>query len=387
MTNLELSFAVEVMFVLLLTTTGVFAASDTPPLVPIIWEQSFGDEQYSYESKATMVTTDGILTVVGTYKPIKNRHAPPEGGWIWKIDGGGKKITDVRFNTNILNSSLVGIDACELVGDGVVAIAGRLSNGTSSLLQVDASGKVVKTTELGNRRIAKLFRMSDNTFMLAGQKNGDMLLMKLDKSGAIIWEKVTNRSKDDSLIDGNAIADHLLLVELSGKQEQFSITDSMIGLVTPAIDGKIGSPVFSTKGRSGSLARNSKRTVLLYDAAMMSEPDMKLVMLDSKFHVIQETPITKGKIALERYRVGLAGKSDFIVVGTIGGKMLLTLIDQGGKIKSQDTRLNNDAFFMNPEVVGSDSTYVVSTMMVLTNDKKPKTLVNILKIGQSLSKQ
>ena len=385
-TNSASKVALVVVFASIFSSTCVFATTDSSTPIPIAWEQSFGDEQYSYESMAAMAAPGGILTVVGTYNPVKNRHAPPEGVWIWKIDGGGNKIADVRFKFNILNSTLVGIDACELVGDGVVAMVARLSNGSSSLLYVDASGKVVKTVELGNRRIAKLFRMSDNSLMLAGQKNGDMLLMKLDKLGVIVWEKVTDKGKDDSIIDGNAIADHLLLVEISGKQEQFFITDSMIGLVTPAIDGKVGVPTFTTKGRSGSLARNSKRTVLLYDAVMTSEQDMRLVILDSKFHVIQETPIVKGKIALERFKVGLAGKSDFIVAGTIGGKMVLTLIDQAGMIKWQDTRLNNDAFFMNPEVVGNDSTYVVSTMMVLTNDKKPKTLVNILKIDPSSSK-
>ena len=384
--NAASRFASDVIYILLFTTTGVFAASDTSPPIPIVWEQSFGDDQYSYESKSAMVAPGGILTVVGTYKPVNNRHAPPEGVWIWKIDGSGKKIADVRFNGNIFNSALGRIDACELVADGVVALVVRLNDGSSSLIYVDAIGKVVKTLELGNRRIAKLFRMSDNSLMLAGQKNGDLLLMKLDKLGVIIWEKVTDKGKDDSIIDGNAIADRLLLVELSGKQEQFLITDSTISLVTPAIDGKIGSPIFTTKGRSGSLAHNSKRTVLLYDAAMTSEQDIRLVMFDSNFHVIQETPIVKGKIVLERFKVGLAGKSDFIVAGTIGGKMLLTLIDQGGKIKSQDTRLNNDAFFMNPEVVGNYSTYVVSTMMVLTNDKKPKTLVNIIKIDPISSK-
>ena len=322
-------YSIFVALVLTFATTTLLAATEGAAPIPYMaWEQSFGDEQYSYESKAAVVAPGGILTVVGTYNPVKNRHAPPEGVWIWKIDGGGNKIADVRFKFNILNSTLVGIDACELVGDGVVAMVARLSNGSSSLLYVDASGKVIKTVELGNRRIAKLFRMSDSSLMLTGQKNGNLLLMKLDKLGVIVWEKLTDKGKDDSIIDGIAIADHLLLVEISGKQEQFFITDSVVGLVTPAIDGKIGVPTFATKGRGGSLARNSTRTVLLYDAAMTSEQDMRLVMLDSKHHVIQETPITKGKIALERFRVGLAGKSDFIVAGTVGGKMLLTLIDQ-----------------------------------------------------------
>ena len=109
-------------------------------------------------------------------------------------------------------------------------------------------------------------------------------------------------------------------------------------------------------------------------------------MLDSDLQVIREAPITKGKIALERFKVGRAGDSGFIAVGTSGGKMILTLIDMNGQVKWQNTRPNNE-FFLNPEVVGSDFAYVVSTMMVLTNDKRPKTLVNILKIDPSLSRQ
>jgi hypothetical protein len=240
--------------------------------------------------------------------------------------------------------------------------------------------------DLGSRQIAKLFKMSDNSLVLAGQKHGDALLMKLDKSGAVIWEKVTDKGKDDSLIDGNIVADRLVLVELSGKQEQFSITDSMVGLVKPAKDGKMGAPVFLTKGRAGSVASDLKRTVLVYDGGMKSEQDIRFVVLDGKFRVIREASITKAKLALERFKVGRAGNSGFIVVGTIGGKMILTFIDTGGQVKWQHTRLNNDAFFLNPEVAGGEVSYVVSNTMVLTKDKLPRTLVNILKIESSQAK-
>lgn len=188
--------AVGVMFALLFTTTDVFAAPDTTTPIPIVWEQSFGDEQYSYESKAAMIAPDGMLTVVGTYKLVKNRRAPPEGGWIWRIDRSGKKISDIRFDNSISGSKLAGIDAFALVGEDAVAITGYLSSGKSFLIHVNASGKVVRTLDLGDGRIAKLFRMSDGSLMLAGQKNGDLLLTKLDKSGAIIWEKVTDRGKE-----------------------------------------------------------------------------------------------------------------------------------------------------------------------------------------------
>jgi hypothetical protein len=386
-TEAVLRVAAKVIFVLLFTTTGVFAVSETPTLIPKVWEQSFGDEQYSYESKAAMIAPSGMLTVVGTYTPVKNRHTPPEGGWIWKIDSNGKKISDVRFDSNISGLKLAGIDAIELIGSDVVAIAGRLSNGKSSLLHIDVAGKVVKTQELGNRRIAKLFRMSDGSLMLAGQKNGDLLLMKLDKSGAIVWEKVTDRGKDDSLIDGSIADDHLLLVELSGKQEQFLMADSVIGLVTPAADGKVDAPVFTTKGRNGSLARNLKRTALVYDAAMNSDQDIRLVMLDSDYHVVREAPITKGKFSLEKFTVGNAGESAFILAGTAGGKMVVAAVNTSGLVQWQNTRVNDKAFFMNPEVVSGDAAYIVSTMMVLTSDKQPKTLVNVLKIGTGLPRQ
>ena len=385
--NAASSIVVAVMFVLLLNTTSIFAALESLLPVPMVWEQSFGDEQYSYKSEAAIVTSSGMLMAVGTYAPAKNRRAPPDGGWIWKIDGNGKRISDVRFDSSILGSTLAGIDALALVGDDNVAIVGHLSNGKSFLLHVNALGKVVKTIDLSSRHISKLFRMSDGSLMLAGQKNGDMLLMKLDKAGGIVWEKITDQGKDDALVDGSISVDRLLLVALSGKQEQFAMTDSTIGLVKPAIDGKLDDPIFTIKGRNGSLARDAKRIMLVYDAAMTSEQDIRFVMLDNALRVVKEAPITTGKISIERFKVGRAGEIGFIAAGTAGGKMILTFIDTDGQVKWQHTRLNDNAFFMNPEVVGNDSAYVISTMMVLTSEKQPKTLVNILKIDPSAPKQ
>jgi hypothetical protein len=375
--------ATAVMFILIFTTTVFSAETEVSIPITTIWEQQFGDMQYSYESKAALLAPSGMLMVVGVYSSITNGYAP-EGGWIWSIDASGKKISDHRYHAEILGSRLVGIDAFEFVGNDVVAIAGRLSNGKSFLIHVDSSGKIVRTTDLGNRWIAKLIQMNDGSLLLSGQKNGDMLLMKMDKSGGIVWERMTNRGKDDSLIDGDFIADHLLLVEQSGKQEQFSITDSMIGLVNSSIEGKRGRTIFSTKGRSASLASDENRVVLVYDASTAGDLDMRFVMFDKKSHALRKAPIIKGKLAVERFRVGCAGKAGFVVVGTVGGKMSLTFIDKYGQINLQHMRPIDDAFFLNPDVVGGEAAYVVSTMMVLTKDKQPRTLVNILKIDPML---
>lgn len=44
-TNTASHFAADVIIILLFTTTGVCAASDTSSPIPIAWEQSYGDEQ------------------------------------------------------------------------------------------------------------------------------------------------------------------------------------------------------------------------------------------------------------------------------------------------------------------------------------------------------
>lgn len=160
----------------------------------ILWEKSFGEEDYEY-GEAIVKTLDENFVIVGnTYYGEEN---PIEDVYVIKIDTSG----------NLLWKRMFGGKGCEQVSsvqqtsDGGYIICGGTTSFSEDfniyVLRLDKDGEVIWEKSLGSEDEEignSVLSLADDSFIILAyrgqEENRDIYLLKLDRDGNIIWEKI-----------------------------------------------------------------------------------------------------------------------------------------------------------------------------------------------------
>lgn len=352
------------------------------PFVPpsLEWERTIEDKVYSYESRATCLTRSGELVILGIRKPVaEDKGKSLQTAWIATFRPDGSRSPSIEFGANLGRLEIRDLDAIASIGDATYAIVGRSGNGNAFLAHINALGKITYYKDLGRRRFTTILPDENGQVILAGYSGSDSLLQAVSAKGESVLEDSRDRGKDESFVAAVTDGEQVILIENSGKREQFFLTDSTVSLSRFRIGQPIGNPAFVAQGRGGSVALGQDRIVIVYDAGSTSSQLIKAAILDKDLRRIRDDKIFDVKFGLERFKVSRVGEHSFLVVGTGSGNLFMALIDEDGRIRWEDIK-SGPAFYMHADTAGNQFSYVVSTAMTLTEQRKRKLSVQVFKV-------
>lgn len=121
---------------------------------------------------------------------------------IVKIDANGNILSDKKYD---LNKGISNVVKFQTISDGFIVIYKK--NSSCYVARLDVTGNVLWIREIKEGKISILFdikQTTDGGFIAVGKclkSSYDILLVKLDSNGNIIWRKTFGGSKDDKGTD------------------------------------------------------------------------------------------------------------------------------------------------------------------------------------------
>ena len=169
----------------------------------VVWERTYGGSDWD-DAKSIVATSDGGYAVAGY---TESKGAGFEDIWLLKLDSSGAVVWERTYGVSNHDKAY----SIVATSDGGYAVAGSTnSKGAGSkdiwLLKLDSSGAVLWERTYGVSNHDKAYSIvatSDGGYAVAGSTNSkgagsvDIWLLKLDSSGDVVWERTYGGSAWD----------------------------------------------------------------------------------------------------------------------------------------------------------------------------------------------
>jgi hypothetical protein len=187
----------------------------------IVWQKTLGGSNHD-EASAVTASGDGGYIVVGITNSNDFDVSGLHGGtdaWVIKIDGNGNII----WQKTLGGSKDDGLNSIAASSDGGYVLAGATSSNDGDVtgshdgfdawvVKIDRSGNIIWQKTPGGSQFDAIIRSADGKYVLAGEtlsndgglngfhggNGGDGLVLKIDDSGNKIWQKTLGGTSEDA---------------------------------------------------------------------------------------------------------------------------------------------------------------------------------------------
>lgn len=349
-----------------------------------LWENKFGDAEYSYHNKAAFLSPkDSGLFIAGEYtSSARGVPTVTEGLWVWKVNPAGEKIIDLKLKNPADDAKKYSnVEALAITENEDIILIAQMRRGRANLLKLNSAGEILLSKELKSERdISRIIPTADNNFLLIGHDKFNSLLMKIDANGEVLWEKINDRGKDDMFVNGILTEDGgFILIENSGKSAQFYLASSEMWITKYDSKGeKITEKSFP--GRHGSIARGKDGSyAIVYDKSGTAKQDIWAKAVDKDLNEKWDVNVTSTDFGLESFKIASLTNGDYIVAGPIMLRPWVSYIDSTG-VKKWD--FYNKA--MEPAsgtdfISKGNDCFIVSSVVAITDQYKINNKIKAIK--------
>lgn len=363
---------------------GVSHADMIDTLPTTLWENKFGDADYSYHNRAAVLSPiDSGLFIAGEYtSSARGVPTVTEGLWVWKVNPVGEKIIDLKLKNPADDAKkYLNVEALTITDSEDIILIAKMGGGRINLIKLNSVGEIVLSKELKSERdISRIIHTAGNNFLLIGHDRFNSLLMKMDANGEVLWEKVADRGKDDMFVDGIVIEDGgFVLIENSGKSAQFYLASSEIWITKYDSKGEKISEI-SFQGRHGSISRGKDGSyAIVYDKSGTSKQDIWAKTIGTDLNEKWNVNIVSTEFGLESFKIGSLTNGDYIVTGPIMLRPWVSSIDSTGA-KRWDFHNKTMEPASGTDFISKDDTcFIISSVVTITGQDKITNKIKVIK--------
>jgi len=290
---------------------------------------------------------DGNLLIAGS-----SNNWSSEGNscrfWVWMIDKNGikkweKEIKKQRYNCSTHHAKKCVRCVVELENGNLEMVA-EFADFTTSLLELDQEGNIVKNKEIIDNKLAididRIIISPDNNFYLVGTKGDDIYVLKTDKNGNKIADQAFDAGKMEIMTDCALDKDgNLNIIGESGDFDKFGAGDSKVLMLKyePAKNTITKKAEF--QGRNGIFAPSSDEGfIVAYDfSTKFMQQYIKVRKLTKDYSKSWETTISINTTGTGPFYVASLKNEEYMIIGTNENLLWFNKLNKAGKLEGSYT--------------------------------------------------
>jgi hypothetical protein len=211
------------------------------------WERRLAADAGLRAHAAAFSPADRTVLIAGVSLP-KDGSAGGPSFWMWRVNQTGEQVQAVTVRQlppgTKLNEAYPYVRAIAALENGDALLAVEFVEQRPSVLRIDRAGRTVWSQEIATQAsdaaLSRILPLQDRSFLLLGRAGPHALVVKMDASGAVLWQQEYERSEPATFSDGVATVSGALLVGSSGAYYQ-PVGPSQVWLARIGPDGKIES--------------------------------------------------------------------------------------------------------------------------------------------------
>ena len=289
----------------------------------LAWEKLYGEDGSETELGGLAVSADGTLTAAAMVQ--KPGRAPQMVLWTLGTEGevrGTKALDDPAPVAEIRDLTRV---------DGGLWLLGLTGNERARLVDLQGPRAVDVPALGGPVGVEKIVPLPDGSLLLLGERSLDFLIVRVDRTGKVLWQQQDDRGAMDSLFDGEpAPGGGFVAVGDSGTFDMLSRGPSKVWVRRYSPEGKVvAERTFS--GHRGRLAGDGKGNYLLvYDQSATDAQQVRAELLDAGLKTLWQREILNAQQGYATFDA-LHEAPGWIVFGAREERPFVTGLDPAGK--------------------------------------------------------
>lgn len=359
------------------------------------WVRTFGEDRLLHTAKAMGISPIAKSVILAGSSSLAGGSGESASSWLWVISENGKRTQEVllnRFRNDRKVNPFHPYVCCiaNLHNDDVVLVVEFLEN-RPSVVRVNKNGEVLfrKLTDRSqkDRTFFEIIPAKRDALLLIGSEHGNALVVKIDSWGKKLWEKVIDRGKVESFIDGLHREDDsfVLVGDSSIYRSSFFPGPSEVWVVKLDAKGNILSEK-TFPGRYGGIAKGKDDSyVIVYDKSDSANQDIRLQALDANLGQLwAEKLLTMQTNVPGRFNIVSVANGGFVVAGsTEDHRLWISKIDNRGRqIWTYRGDANNKSVGMNNLISFNGELYILTPVYSENQNRQVNYKIGLIKFHQ-----